>query len=193
MIYSEHEAKHLRLIDPRSLVVVERCGLHCVSAAPLCIFLSFCLKLSGAAGVISCVGAFGSDEQMEKICGDATVVATEASEKVPAVGRAVLNARRRGYGGVVLCLLLMRVDHNLSWGTGVLAKCLFHKNVVKILFDFACISDRTRSCPCCYFLDGVPNSRCMCPLIPRLLPMYTKTTYIPLMKASPFSHCVASQ
>lgn len=39
-------------------------------------------QLSGAAGVVSCVGAFGSDEKMEKICGDATVTATEAAKKV---------------------------------------------------------------------------------------------------------------
>ena len=42
----------------------------------------FGLKLSGAEGVISCVGGFGSNEQMEKLCGDATVVATEAAEQV---------------------------------------------------------------------------------------------------------------
>ncbi|CAM9731971.1 unnamed protein product [Ectocarpus sp. 8 AP-2014] len=41
----------------------------------------YAAELSGAAGVVSCVGAFGSDEQMEKICGDATVAATEAAEK----------------------------------------------------------------------------------------------------------------
>lgn len=40
-------------------------------------------QLSGATGVVSCVGAFGSNEQMEKICGDATVTATEAAKKVP--------------------------------------------------------------------------------------------------------------
>lgn len=41
-----------------------------------------CRQLLGASGVISCVGGFGSNEQMEKICGDATVVATEAAEEV---------------------------------------------------------------------------------------------------------------
>lgn len=39
-------------------------------------------QLAGATGVVSCVGAFGSNEQMEKICGDATVTATEAAKKV---------------------------------------------------------------------------------------------------------------
>ena len=39
-------------------------------------------QLSGAEGVVSCVGGFGSNEQMEKLCGDATVLATEAAEKV---------------------------------------------------------------------------------------------------------------
>ncbi|CAM9162794.1 unnamed protein product [Ascophyllum nodosum] len=38
-------------------------------------------ELSDATGVVSCVGAFGSDIFMEKICGDATVTATEAAEK----------------------------------------------------------------------------------------------------------------
>lgn len=33
--------------------------------------------------MISCVGGFGSNEHMEKICGDATVTAAEAAEKVP--------------------------------------------------------------------------------------------------------------
>lgn len=39
-------------------------------------------QLSGATGVISCVGGFGSNEQMEKVCGDATVTAAEVAEKV---------------------------------------------------------------------------------------------------------------
>ncbi|CAM9466405.1 unnamed protein product [Pylaiella littoralis] len=41
----------------------------------------YAAELSDATGVVSCVGAFGSNEQMEKICGDATVAATEAAEK----------------------------------------------------------------------------------------------------------------
>lgn len=39
-------------------------------------------QLSGAEGVVSCVGGFGSNEHMEKLCGDATVLATEAAGKV---------------------------------------------------------------------------------------------------------------
>lgn len=39
-------------------------------------------QLSGATGVVSCVGGFGSDEHMERLCGDATVIATEAAENV---------------------------------------------------------------------------------------------------------------
>jgi uncharacterized protein YbjT (DUF2867 family) len=35
--------------------------------------------LQGAAGVVSCVGAFGSNAFMERICGEATVIAAEAA------------------------------------------------------------------------------------------------------------------
>lgn len=51
-------------------------------------------QLSGATGVVSCVGAFGSDAQMEKICGDATVTATEVAKKVS-----------NGVGELPYCLL----------------------------------------------------------------------------------------
>ncbi|CAN0454323.1 unnamed protein product, partial [Scytosiphon promiscuus] len=40
-----------------------------------------CHQLSGAAGAVSCVGAFGSNEEMERICGDATVAATVLVDK----------------------------------------------------------------------------------------------------------------
>lgn len=38
-------------------------------------------QLPGAAAVVSCVGAFGSDAFMERVCGDATVVAVEEAAK----------------------------------------------------------------------------------------------------------------
>jgi len=38
-------------------------------------------ELSGAAAVISCVGAFGSDSFMERVCGDATVGAAQEAAK----------------------------------------------------------------------------------------------------------------
>lgn len=37
--------------------------------------------VEGVTGVISTVGAFGSTDLMEKMCGDATIVATEAAQK----------------------------------------------------------------------------------------------------------------
>uniref|UniRef100_A0A7S0WUV3 NAD(P)-binding domain-containing protein n=1 Tax=Pyramimonas obovata TaxID=1411642 RepID=A0A7S0WUV3_9CHLO len=37
-------------------------------------------KLAGATGVVSCVGAFGSNAYMEKVCGDATVSMVEAAK-----------------------------------------------------------------------------------------------------------------
>lgn len=46
------------------------------------ISLSAALQLSGATGAVSCVGAFGTDTFMEKVCGDASVTAVEAAEQV---------------------------------------------------------------------------------------------------------------
>eukprot|EP00903_Cladosiphon_okamuranus_P010693 g10106.t1 len=65
----------------------------------------YAAELSGATGVVSCVGAFGSDAQMEKICGDATVTATEAAKKarienfafISAAGAQHEHALLRGY------------------------------------------------------------------------------------------------
>jgi hypothetical protein len=41
-------------------------------------------ELSGATGVVSCIGAFGSDAFMEKINGDANVLAVEEAAKAGA-------------------------------------------------------------------------------------------------------------
>ena len=38
-------------------------------------------ELEGASGVVSCVGAFGSNEFMERICGDANIHAAEVVAK----------------------------------------------------------------------------------------------------------------
>eukprot|EP00271_Cylindrocystis_brebissonii_P000666 TRINITY_DN10830_c0_g1_i2.p1 TRINITY_DN10830_c0_g1~~TRINITY_DN10830_c0_g1_i2.p1 ORF type:complete len:365 (+),score=54.85 TRINITY_DN10830_c0_g1_i2:90-1184(+) len=40
------------------------------------------LVLDGVTSVISCIGGFGSNEAMERICGDATIAAVEAASKV---------------------------------------------------------------------------------------------------------------
>ena len=37
-------------------------------------------ELEGAVGAVSSIGAFGNDEFMERICGDANVAAAEAAE-----------------------------------------------------------------------------------------------------------------
>eukprot|EP00242_Pyramimonas_sp_CCMP2087_P007414 CAMPEP_0198211648 /NCGR_PEP_ID=MMETSP1445-20131203/24967_1 /TAXON_ID=36898 /ORGANISM="Pyramimonas sp., Strain CCMP2087" /LENGTH=279 /DNA_ID=CAMNT_0043885953 /DNA_START=71 /DNA_END=910 /DNA_ORIENTATION=+ len=37
-------------------------------------------QLEGATGVVSCVGAFGNNQFMEKVCGDATVAMVEAAK-----------------------------------------------------------------------------------------------------------------
>jgi hypothetical protein len=38
-------------------------------------------ELDGATGVVSCIGAFGTDAVMERINGDANVLAAEVSAK----------------------------------------------------------------------------------------------------------------
>lgn len=38
-------------------------------------------ELEGAIGVVSTIGAFGSNEFMEKICGDANIKAAETAKK----------------------------------------------------------------------------------------------------------------
>lgn len=55
--------------------------IRCVSAGTADIFDSSSYKgeLQGAAGVVSCVGAFGSNEFMEKINGDANIRAVETA------------------------------------------------------------------------------------------------------------------
>ncbi|CAM9319310.1 unnamed protein product [Scytosiphon promiscuus] len=52
----------------------------------------YAAELSGATGAVSCVGAFGSNEEMERICGDATVAATEAAEKAGVKNFAFISA-----------------------------------------------------------------------------------------------------
>ncbi|CAN0067469.1 unnamed protein product [Choristocarpus tenellus] len=39
-------------------------------------------EIEGAVGVVSCVGSFGSDSEMERVCGDATVVAAGVAKEV---------------------------------------------------------------------------------------------------------------
>jgi hypothetical protein len=55
--------------------------IRCVSTGTADIFDSSSYKgeLQGAAGVVSCVGAFGSNEFMEKINGDANIRAVETA------------------------------------------------------------------------------------------------------------------
>lgn len=66
----------------QSSVCQQQCPLSLASMVSSRLSLFAGLQLSGATGVVSCVGAFGTDTFMEKICGDATVTAVEAAEKV---------------------------------------------------------------------------------------------------------------
>ncbi|KAG5187578.1 hypothetical protein JKP88DRAFT_353692 [Tribonema minus] len=65
----------------------------------------YAAELVGATGVVTCVGAFGTDEFMERVCGDANVAAAEAAAaaRVPhfvfvsAAGAARAHLLLRGY------------------------------------------------------------------------------------------------
>merc|ERR1711871_615785 len=84
--------------DPEGSVDWQSCDLLAVVDEDETMIESLSSILTGADGVISCVGAFGNSEYMERVCGDVTVAASRIAASTGVPNFAFVSASE--YGGL---------------------------------------------------------------------------------------------